>query len=307
LVSPTLALVIAGGIIIALAKFGSPVKAFGELLGSDFSSSQQRAESGEVTVDSLQNNPTIPTKQGSQTTIATIQGAEIIRTNVSSKRKMDQGSAKPQIRTTFFDLKSGGSEPQIGTTKTTNVSANFSNGAQFGTLTKEQVGSIRAQPFTKQEQEDIDNLTRRLQSKSEAQQKLKDSPEEVIFKKREQEFIAKQQLGGSNFVKSGGIRTRGGFLIEEKGGLFGSSGFALGGVSRETFEKQQREKALIDKKIIENALLNKQREETGQQILSTIQKSGMNQKQFLQGKGINLQGGNLNAKAIARLQEKGLL
>jgi hypothetical protein len=306
LVNPVVALVAVAIGITLFVKAGGVQGAFATL-GSDLVGGEQKSKQGEVTVDNLQNNPTIPTKQGSQTAIATITGSEIIRTDVASKRKFNQGSAKPQIKTTFFDLKAGGSEPQIGTTKTTNVSANFSNGAQFGTLTTEQVGKIRAQPFTKQEQEDIDNLTARLQSKSDAKQKLKDSPEEVIFKKREQEFLAKQVLGGSNFVFSGGQRTRSGEVIETKGGLFGKSNLALGGVTPEQFRIQQEEKQAITKKQAENALLNMQREKTGQQILSTIQKSGKNQKDFLRGAGINLQGGDLNAKAIARLRERGLL
>ncbi len=306
MVNPVVALIGIALAITAFVKVGG-IQGASATLGSDLVGGQQKKSQGEVTVDNLQNNPTIPTKQGSQTAIATIQGAQILRTDVSSKRKLNQDSSKPQIKTTFFDLKAGGLSPQIGTTRTTNVSANFSNGAQFGTLTEKQIGAIRAQPFTKQEQEDIDALTARLQSKSDAQQKLKDSPEEVIFKKREQEFLAKQVLGGSNFVFSGGVRTRGGSVIETKGGLFGKENFALGGVTPEQFRIQQEEKEAIAVKQTQNALLNRQREETGQQILSTIQKSGMNQKQFLLGKGINLQGGNLNARAIARLRERGLL
>jgi len=305
MVNPVLALIILGAGIYAFTRVGGVQGAFATL-GSDLVGGKQKASQGEVTVDNLQNNPSIPTKQGSQTTIATIQGAEIIRTDVKSKRKFEQGSAKPNIRTTFFDLKAGGSEPQIGTTKTTNVSANFSNGAQFGTLTKEQVGTIRSQPFTKQEQEDIDALTARLQSKSDAKQKLKDSPEEVIFKKREQEALSKQVLGGSNFVFSGGQTTRSGNVIETKGGLFGKKNFALGGVTPEQYRIQQEEKQAIAVKQEQNALLNIQREKTGQQILSTIQKSGKNQKDFLRGVGVNLHGGDLSAKAIARLRERGL-
>lgn len=304
MVNPVVALIGAGLLLFAFTRVGGVQGAFATL-GSDLVGGEQKAKQGEVTVDNLQNNPTIPTKQGSQTTIATIRGAEIIRTDIASKRKFDQGSSKPMIKTTFFDLKSGGSDPQIGTTKTTNVSANFSNGAQFGTLTSKQVGDIRAQPFTDQELIDIDNLTARLSRKSDATKKLKDTPEEVIFKKREQEALAKQVLGGSNFVFSGGQSTRSGNVIETKGGLFGKSNFALGGVTPEQFRIQQEEKQAIATKQAQNALLSIQREKTGQQILQTIQKSGKNQKDFLRGAGISLNGGDLNAKAIAKLQERG--
>jgi len=304
LVNPIVALAVVGGIIFALSKFGSPLSAFG-VLGSDLVGGEQKAKQGEVTVDNLQDNPSIPTKQGSQTTIATIQGAEIIRTDVSSKRKFNQGSAKPMIKTTFFDPKSGGSRPQIGTTKTTNVSANFSNGAQFGTLTKEQVGAIRAQPFTDQELLDISALTKRLQGKSDAVRKLKDTPQEVIFKKREQEALAKQVLGGSNYVYSPAVVQASGTVIEGKGGLFGKENFNLGGMTPQQHAENRRIKNEIFAKEAQNKILNDQREITGQQILSTIKKSGMNQSQFLRGVGINLQGGDLNARAIAKLQERG--
>lgn len=304
MVNPIIALAVVGGIIVALSKFGSPLSAFG-VLGSDLVGGEQKSKQGEVTVDNLQDNPAIPTKQGSQTTIATIVGSEIIRTDVTSKRKFNQGSAKPMIKTTFFDPKSGGSRPQIGTTKTTNVSANFSNGAQFGTLTTEQVGAIRAQPFTDQELLDIASLTTRLQGKSDAVRKLKDTPQEVIFKKREQEALAKQVLGGSNYVYSGGITTTGGSLIEKKGGLFGKENFALGGMTPQQHAENRKMKDMEFAKIAQNKILNDQREITGQQIISTIQKSGLNQKQFLRGTGINLQGGDLNARAIAKLQERG--
>ena len=57
----------------------------------------------------------------------------------------------------------------------------------------------------------------------------------------------------------------------------------------------------------QNKILNQQREKTGRQIQSTIAKSGKNQKDFLKSSGIALRGGNLNAKALARLRERGLI
>jgi len=298
----SIGIIIAG--VLAFAFFASGgLKTASAFLGSDFSGERQKEESGQVTTDSLQQNPTIPIPQGSQTTVATIQASQIIRSDISSKRKFNVGSEKPMIRTAFFNPKEGGSEPQAGFTKT---SANISGGFKFGQLTTEQVGSIRAQPFTEQEQQDIQALTTRFAKKSTKAQRVSDSPEEIVLKKREQAFIAQQILGGSNFVKSGGIFTRGGNLIEVKGGLFGSAGFALGGVSRETFLRQQRDKALIDLKIAENRALAVQQEKTGRQIISTIKKSGMNQSQFLLNQGIALRGGNLNARALGKLQASGV-
>jgi len=290
--------------VLAFAFFASGgLKTASAFLGSDFSGERQKEESGQVTVDSLQQNPTIPIPQGSQTTVATIQASQIIRTDVSSKRKMSVGSERPMIRTTFFNPKEGGSEPQAGVVKT---SANISGGFQFGQLTTKEVGKIRAQPFTEQEQQDIRNLTERFAGKSASAQRVSDSPEEIILKKREQAFISTRILGGSNFIRSGGVFTRGGNLIEVKGGLFGSSGFALGGVTPQVFAQQQRDKALIDLKLAQNRVLAKQQESTGRQIISTIAKSGMNQSQFLLNQGIALRGGNLNARALGKLQASGV-
>ena len=158
-----------------------------------------------------------------------------------------------------------------------------------------------------QEKQDIANLTSRFNRKSISSQRVSDSPEEIIMKKREQELIAKKVLGEQNFVRSGGVFTRGGNFIEEKGGLFGKANFALGGKTREEFARQQAERAGVEMKIAQNKILNQQRITSGEQIQSTIAKSGLNQKQFLQQAGINLNTGDLNPKALARLREKGLL
>ena len=299
----SIGIILAGVLIFAFFASGG-IKTASAFLGSDFSGKRQQEKSGQVTVDSLQQNPSIPIPQGSQTTVATIQASEIIRTDVSSKRKFNVGSERPMIKTTFFNPKEGGSEPQAGIIKT---SANISGQFKFGTLTTDQVGQIRSQPFTEQELEDIKNLTTRFAGKSISAQRVSDSPEEIVLRKREQEFISRQILGGSNFVFSGGVQTRSGATIEQKGGLFGKANFALGGVTPEQFEIQQQEKLRLNKKLQENRVLREQRETTGRQILSTIAKSGMNQKQFLLTQGIALRGQNLNPLAIAKLRERGLI
>jgi len=313
LVSPIVAIIGIGVLIIALTKFsvkeafafvnqGEQVDPENDQLGSDFSGQQQAFESGNNTLDDLQTNKSIPIKQGSQTTVNTIQEAQIIRTDVRNKQKMNQGSAKPKIRVAFDNPKEGGSQPQAGVIRTT-ANTNFSNGAQFGKLTQAQVGKLRAQPLTLQEQQDLMALQARINRKSPDIAKLKDSPLETIFKKREQALIAERFV---NIVTSFGGTTRSGFVIPDKRGVELNPDFVLGGKSLEEFNRDQAEKEGIRKKVLENAILRRQERETGQTILSTINKSGMNQRQFLLGRGINLNTGDLSARALAKLQRGGL-
>jgi len=302
MVSPVVVLIALGAGVLALAKFGSPLDAFG-LLGSDLAGENQQDKSGEVVTDSLQNNPSIPIPQGSLSTVAVIQSSQILRTDIRSKQKTNQNVSKPQIKTAFNNPNEGGLEPQAGVLLTSN---NSLRNTVLG-LNASEIKTIRSQPFTKQEQADILALTTRFNLKSSASQKVSDSPQEIIFKKREQEAIAQKILGGSNFVTSGGAVTRGGTIISPVTSLFGKTNFALGGKTIAEFNEQQQQKAIIDKKIEQNKVLQEQRETTGNQILSTIEKSGFNQKQFLLQSGIALRGGDLNAKAIARLRERGLI
>ncbi len=271
-------------------------------LGSDLVGFGQQEASGEVVVDNLQSSASIPIPQGSLNTVNTILASKIIREPIVSKQKLNQSVSKPKIKTTFADLKSGGLMGQIGQTVTTNSSA----GAGF-TLKQNEVDNIRKQPFTDQEKKDIIALQNRLNRKDPAVQKLKDSPEDVIFKKREQEALARKQIisTGGKFTFSGGQRTRSGALIEVKGGLFGKSNFALGGVTPEVFAEQQARKAEIQLKRKQNTQMRIQNEKQGRIIQSTIQKSGLNQKQFLQDRGFNLQGSNLSALALGKLRAKG--
>lgn len=287
MVSPIIALLALGGLIVGFVKVGGITGASADLLGSDFSGKNQTAQSGQVTTPQLQKNPSIPIPQGSQTTVATIQGAQILRTDVNDKRKLNQNSSKPQIKTVFDDQKSGGSRPQQGFIPN---SANTSTGIMR--LNAERVGSIRAQPFTKQEQQDIKNLQTRFNSKSIAVQNVKDSPEEVVQQKRIQAEVALQSFDSKSVQNPN-------FAI----GL--PSDASQSDIDLALRQRQERDQVLV--KVEQNRILGIQREKSGEQILQTINKSGMNQKQFLQGVGINLNGGNLNAKAIARLREQGLL
>ncbi len=264
-------------------------------------------EKGTTVVPTLQTGAgSVPIASGSQRTVNSIESESILRTNVADKRKFAPLGEQPPIQTVFNNPREGG---VLASQKGQIVGANLSiqTGQQFGTaefgLDQKEISDIRARDFTDQEKQDIANLTTRFNRKSASAQRVSDSPEEIVFKKREQEAIAKKVLisQGGSFTFSGGIRTRGGHLIETKGGAFGSSNFALGGKTREEFEEQQREAGLIDAKKRENEILRKQRIESGEQVVSTIKKSGLNQKQFFQERGIALRGGNLSALAIGKI------
>ncbi len=296
-------------------------------VGSDLSGFNQKNASGEVVVDSLQANSMIPIPQGSQNTVNTILASKIIREPIVSKQKLNQSANKPTIKTSFTDTKSGGSHGQLGQTVSTNSSA----GAGF-TLSKFETDKIRKQPFTTQEKADIVALQNRLNRKDPAVQKLKDSPEVVIFKKREQALLARKQLGEANFVKQnlnvsgfetgvqvekGGIDfsridrglTPRGFSLggSSEGGLFANPNFLLGGVTPEVFKQQRMDKEAIFAKQKQNQEMAKEQTKQGTIIQSTIAKSGLNQKEFLQDRGFNLNTSNLSARALGKLRERGLL
>jgi len=267
-------------------------------LGSDLVGQGQDDASGEVVVDNLQSSAQIPIPQGSLNTVNTILASKIIREPIVSKQKLNQNASKPKIKTTFSDTKSGGLMGQIGFTVTTNSSA----GKGFG-LKQNEVDNIRKQPFTTQEKADIVALQNRLNRKDPAIQKLKDSPEEVIFKKREQEAIAVKQIQstGGKFVFSGGSVESLKFGVEQKGGLFGKSNFAFGGVTEKVFLQQRADKAEQFAKQKQNKEMAIEQEKSGQIIQSTIAKSGLSQKQFLQDRGFNLNTSNLSARALGKL------
>ena len=308
MVAPIILLAGLGAGILFFAKGGlEQFKAF-----ADVGETIQGKQKGTSVIPELQTGTgTVPISAGSQKTVTSIENEQIIRTDIANKRKFNPATEKPQIQTVFNNPKEGG---VLASQQGQIVGANLSiqSGQEFGTgqfgLNQSEISTIRRQDFTDQEKQDIANLTLRFNRKSVSSQKVSDSPEEIVMKKREQEAIAKKVLGSNNFVRSGGQVTRGGFVIEEKGGLFGKSNFALGGKTPAEFEQQQKDKAQQEAKTKENAILRQQRTETGEQILSTINKSGLNQKQFLrQNAGVNLIGGNqLNAQALAKLRERGI-
>ncbi len=270
--------------------------------------SNEDREKGTSVIPTLQTGEgSVPIASGSQRTVNDIEVQTILRTNVADKRKFAPLGEQPPIQTVFNNPKEGG---VLATQRGQIVGANLSiqSGQQFGTaqfgLNQEEISEIRSQDFTDQEKQDIANLTTRFNRKSASAQRVSDSPEEIVFKKREQEAIAKKVLisQGGSFTFSGGVRTRGGHLIETKGGAFGSSNFALGGKTREEFAEQQRQAGLIDAKKRENEILRTQRIESGEQLVQTIKKSGLNQKQFFQERGIALRGsGNLSALALGKI------
>jgi len=300
-------IILAGGIIAGIIFFArgglEQFQAFAESVVSD-----EDREKGTSVIPTLQTGAgSVPIASGSQRTVNDIEIQTILRTNVADKRKFAPLGEQPPIQTIFNNPREGG---VLATQRGQIVGANLSiqSGQQFGTaqfgLDQKEISDIRSRDFTDQEKQDIANLTTRFNRKSASAQKVSDAPEEIIFKKREQEAIAKKVLisQGGSFTFSGGVRTRSGNLIDVKGGLFGKSNFALGGKTPAEFEQQQKEKAEIEFKLQENKILQKQRIETGEQVISTIKKSGLNQKQFFQERGIALRGGNtLSALAIGKI------
>jgi len=185
---------------------------------------------------------------------------------------------------------------------------------QFG-LNQKEVTKLRGQSFTEQEKQDISRLRLRFERKSVSAQKVSDDPEEIIFKKREQEAIAKKvlesQVGAGSFVTveqaftPAGFSLTGGKPTQQK--LFAKPNFIFGGVSEQEFQTQRREKNEQLARISEVQRQQKERSEKGEVLLAGISASGSTQREFLMQRGIALRGSNLNARALARLQERGLI
>jgi len=296
-----------GAGIVFFAKGGlSQFKAFAESVVSD-----EDKQKGTTVIPTLQSGKgSVPIASGSQRTVDSLEIETIIRTDIANKRKFSPLADKPQIQTIFNNPKEGG---VLATQKGQIVGANLSiqSGQQFGTaqfgLSADEISKIRSEDFTDQELQDISNLTLRFNRKSASAQKVSDAPEEIIFKKREQEAIARKVLisQGGSFTFSGGQRTRSGNIIDIKGGLFGKTNFALGGVTPETFAQQQADKAEIEAKQRENLVLRTQRIESGEQLISTIAKSSLTQKQFFRERGIALRGaGLLSALTLGKILER---
>jgi len=263
---------------------------------------KEEKKQGSALVPTLQTGEgSVPIASGSLRTVNSIESEQIIRTDVANKRKFNPASEKPPIQVFFDNPKEGG---VLASQKGQIVGSNLSiqSGQQFGTgefgLTQDQISSIRNEDFTEQELEDIEALTRRFNRKSPASQRVSRSPEELVIAKRIEARRAERFV---NIVTSFGGTTRGGFVIPDKRGVNLNPDFVLGGKSLKEFNADQQERTRINLKIQENAMLNKQRRETGEQVLSTIKKSGLNQQQFFRERGINLNAGNLSALALGKL------
>jgi len=271
------------------------IKAFGQSFGPG-------KKAGTATGSTLERETAQAGSEGIKTNI---QSAVILRGGIQSKRNFQ----RPQM-----DVKtvSVSSSPSGVLPKRTAIARPVPPGsAQLSaggiTLTTNEISELRKKPFSSVEQQDLIRLSARFQRKSAGKQKIGTDPRELIFQKREQELISKKSLGVNKFVVSGGVRTRGGTLIEQKGGLFGKKNFATGGVSPTVFARQQADKAIIDKNIIANRERGERLESQGQVIQKVAGLSAKSQKLFLLSKGINLTGGPLNAKALAKLAERGLI
>jgi len=327
-------IILAGGLIAGIIFFArgglEQFQAFAESVVTT-----EDKQKGTQVIPTLQSGKgSVPLASGSTRTINSIESENILRTNVADKRKFAPLGEQPPIQTFFNNPKEGG---VLASQRGQIVGANLSiqSGQQFGNaqfgLNQNEINEIRGKDFTDQELQDIANLQARFNRKSASAQRVSDSPEEIVLKKREQEAIAIKVLGGltkQNFPVSGvraGIQVEGikfgqaeidftrinrgltprGFSLgggDPKGGFRANPAFALGGITPEEFTRQRIEKEEIFAKQIENKILQEQRKESGEQVITTIKKSGLNQKQFFAERGFNIIGGNqLSALAIGKL------
>jgi len=307
----TLLIILGGGVAFFSAGGVEKIKAFAEKIPTTL-----QRKMGTANPDTLQSGKgTIPIASGSRRTVLDIERKDILRINVADKRKFSPSADKEMIKTFFDNPKQGG---VLATQRGQIVGANLniSKSTQFGQgqfgLTATEVTRIRAQGFTDQELQDIANLTARFQRKSVSAQRVSDSPEEIIFKKREQDAIAMKVLegrfGAGSFTLVGGrVAEEAGLVDRTQRKLFAKPNFIFGGVTEQEFLKRQGE---IQEKFARIEVAEKetvQREQIGQQILSQISVTGQSQSDFLLSRGIGLRGGDLNAKALARLRERGLI
>jgi len=168
---------------------------------------------GTTVVPTLQSGSgTVPIASGSSRTVNSLVTTEVLRTSIAQKRKFSPSADKEPIKTIFNNPKEGGVlDSQIGQIVGSNTSiektTKFGQG-KFG-LSEQEITAIRSKEFTDQEKQDIANLTLRFNRKTISAQKVSDQPEEIIFKKREQEALAKKlirdQLGAGSFVIEGGL------------------------------------------------------------------------------------------------------
>jgi len=308
-------LVAVGALLIFFSAGGlSSIRAFAEKTPTTIDK-----KTGTIVTPSLQSGAgTVPIASGSSRTINDIAQQNILRTTVADKRKFSPQADKEPIRTFFNNPKQGGNlDSQIGQIVGSNLS--ISKSTSFGqgqfTLSQAEITQLRNKEFTDQEKQDVANLTLRFNRKSVSAQKVSDSPEEIVFKKREQEALAKKlirnQLGAGSFTTveqkftPRGFSLTGGKPTQEK--LFAKPNFIFGGVSEEVFLQQRREKLETLSRVQEVARQQKERQEKGEVLLAGISASGQTQREFLLGRGIALRGSALNARALAKLQEQGLI
>lgn len=275
-------------------------------------------KAGDLTVPTLQSGSgTVPISAGSRKTVSDVEAQDILRTSVTTKRKFDPSADKPKIKTVFNNPKQGGVlAGQVGQIVGANLSSEFKFGVgtQF-VLNPLEITSIRGAKFTEQEKQDIANLRIRFDRKSVSAQEVSDQPEEIVLKKREQEFISKKVLqskfgaGAFTTVKEvftpAGFSLTGGKPTQQK--LFAKPNFIFGGVSEAEFLAQRAEKADEFARLQENRRLAEQQIATGKAISSMIVSTGLTQKEFLLTKGIALRGSALNERALAKLQARGLI
>jgi len=306
-------LVIAGGLIFFSGGGLSQFRAFAESIPTT-----RDKQEDPLTTPTLQSGRgTVGISSGSQRTAEDVQIQNVLRTSVAQKRKFSPQADKEPLQTVFNNPNAGGNLSQqrgeiVGANLSVSKGVTFGKG-QFGLSTNE-IDTIRSKDFTDQEKQDLANLKLRFNRKTVSAQMVSDNPEELIQKKREQEAIAKKvlesQVGAGSFTFVGGATAErfgllGGKPSQAK--LFAKPNFIFGGVSEATFLEQRRVKAEELSRIQEVGRLQTERQRKGQVIEMGINARGETQQEFLMSRGIKLTGSALNAKALARLQEKGLI
>jgi len=277
----------------------------------------EEKDTGTLVVPTLQSGSgTVPISAGSRRTVENIEVQGIIRTSVADKRKFNPQQEKPPIQVIFTNTKQGG---VLSSNTGQIVGANVTGSFGFGDATKTTFGlnaleiqQIRERALTEQEIQDIDKLKIRFQRKSVSAQRVSDSPEEIVFKKREQDAISRKviesRFGAGSFVIQGGkVAERFGLVRSTQSKLFAKPNFIFGGVSEEVFLKQRAQKRDQFNRLKENRRKAEEETARGKVITAQLIETGQSQREFLLTRGIALRGGVLNERALGKLQARGLI
>lgn len=218
--------------------------------------------------------------EGSTGAVNTIKNSSVIQTNITNKSNaaLTRGKATDLV-INQTDLLRG------------SLQTNLSTGA-VTPLTQQEFEATISRPLTAQELSDIEALNARRARKG-SKQGLKASGATVVAQKRIQEALAVKNVFDSRTVQN--------------------TNFDLGLPSNATQADRQRaiaaqaERRAQLQKQQANAVLQAQRQQVGSELIKQTGSTAEQQKIVLLNSGINLTGGALNEKALARLREQGLI